>query len=71
LHDSSYIPIMEYSITPEIAMAIRKGENNYAQLLFDMGIEQAPKIAAVHVDNLSANQKLGCDHVERRLRGTV
>jgi len=59
---------MGQQITHEIAMAIRKGENNYAQLLFDMGIEQAPKIATVHVDNLSDNQKLGYDNLERRLR---
>jgi len=62
---------MGQQITHEIAMAIRKGEHNYAQLLFDMGIEQTPKTTVVHVDNLSDNQKLGYDNLERRLRGAA
>jgi len=62
---------MGQQITHEIAMAIQKGEHNYAQLLFDMEIEQAPKIAIVTVANLSDNQKLGYDNFERRLRGTA
>ena len=62
---------MGHQITHEIAMAIRKGEHSYAQLLCDMEIEQAPKITTVHVDNLNDNQKLGYDNLVRRLRGAA
>jgi len=59
---------MKHLLTPEIAMALQKGECDYAHLLCDMEIEQAPKIAIVTVANLSDNQKLGYDNLERRLR---
>jgi len=59
---------MKHSLTHEIAMAIRKGEHNYAQLLFDMEIEQPLKAGIVTVDNLNENQKQGYDDLVRRLR---
>jgi len=62
---------MNHSLTPEIAMAIQKGENNYAQLLFDMEIEQPLKTGIITVADLSDNQKLGYDNLERRLRGAA
>lgn len=66
-----YIHIMKHLITPEIAMAIRKGERDYAHLLCDMEIEQAPKMTAVTVDNLNENQKRGYDNLVRRLRNAA
>ena len=59
---------MEHQITPEIAMAIQKGERDYAYLLSGMELVRPAKDDFVHVDNLSANQKLGYDNLERRLR---
>ena len=62
---------MGQQITPEIAMAIQKGERDYANLLSDMDLVRPLKTGAVHVNNLNANQKLGYDNLERRLRGAV
>jgi len=62
---------MKHLLTNEIAMAIQKGERDYAQLLRDIEIEQAPKITTVHVDNLNKNQKQGYANLERRLRGAT
>lgn len=59
---------MKRSLTPEIAMAIQKGEVNYAHLLCEFESVRASDNVAVHVDNLNKNQKLGYENLVRRLR---
>ncbi len=59
---------MKHSITPEIAMAIQKGERDYAHLLCDMELVGVPETTALTVNKLSANQMHGYDNLVRRLR---
>jgi len=55
-------------ITPEVAMAIQKGERDYAHLLCDMEIEQAPKVITIPVNKFNENKKQAYDYLERELR---
>lgn len=59
---------MQYSITPEIAMAIQKGELDYAHLLCEFESAHNHDNTPVSVDNLNENQKHGYDNLVRRLR---
>ena len=62
---------MKHSLTPEVAMAIQKGERDYAHLLYDMELVREPKTGIVTIDNLSDNQRHGYENLERRLRDAV